>query len=409
MFEVRYKSHHDVEATISKLVKGERATKDDFLKILNSENKTKQLGIYFHTPYCDKICSFCNMNRKQLDNDLEEYTDYLCNEIIKYGQYEYAKTSEVDVVFFGGGTPTLYNAKQLEKILKTLRENFSFASDYEMTFETTIHNLNSEKLELFNKYGVNRISIGVQTFSDRGRKYLNRTYGKEYIVKKIQEIKQIFSGLVCIDIIYNYPNQTNEEILEDAKILSELNVDSVSFYSLMVQDGSEISKQNDENQFVYDLKRDEEIHNLFLEKCLENSYKVLELTKLTNGKDRYQYIRNSNSGKNLLPIGVGAGGRIENIGCYNFNKEMKFFSKSIELQKNISRISGLMQFPEFDLNDLKKYCPEKSFESLVNLLNIYKNKGFIKMEESTISYTNEGIFWGNSMSAKLIEEIFKNM
>jgi len=57
-----------------------------FLDLLNRENKNKQLGIYFHTPYCDKICSFCNMNRKQLDNDLEEYTKYICDEIKKYGE-----------------------------------------------------------------------------------------------------------------------------------------------------------------------------------------------------------------------------------------------------------------------------------------------------------------------------------
>ena len=103
MFKIRYKSHHDVEAVISNKLKGEKATKDDFLKIMDSKNKNTQLGIYFHTPYCDKICSFCNMNRKQLDNDLEDYTEYLCSEIKRNAQYEFSKTSEVDVVFFGGG------------------------------------------------------------------------------------------------------------------------------------------------------------------------------------------------------------------------------------------------------------------------------------------------------------------
>ncbi len=222
MFKIRYKSHHDVGNVISKFTKNFKASKEDFISLLEGVNVNKQLALYFHTPYCDKICSFCNMNRKQLDNDLEEYTKYICDEIKKYGAYKFCKTSEVGVVFFGGGTPTIFKKEQLEKILKTLRENFIFSKDYEMTFETTLHNLSFEKLEIMEKYGVNRISVGIQTFSDRGRKLLNRTYDKNYVVERLKEIKKRFSGLICIDIIYNYADQTDEEILEDARLLSEI-------------------------------------------------------------------------------------------------------------------------------------------------------------------------------------------
>ncbi|WP_022820149.1 radical SAM protein [Fusobacterium russii] len=410
MFKIRYKSHHDVEAVISNLVKSERATKDDFLQKMNSKNKTGQLGIYFHTPYCDKICSFCNMNRKQLDNDLEEYTEYLCAEIIKNGQYEFVKTSEVDVVFFGGGTPTIFRASQLERILKALRENFVFAKEYEMTFETTLHNLSLDKVEILNKYGVNRISVGIQTFSDRGRKYLNRTYDKNYAVKRLKEIKEKFNGLICIDIIYNYPNQTDEEILEDIELLSEIGVASASFYSLMIQEGSKISvDKEDKDAFIYDIKRDEEIHNLFYEKALEKAYNLLEFTKITDGRDKYMYIRNNNALKNLLPIGVGAGGRIENIGCYNFNKDMSFYSKSTDLQIRLSTISGMMQFDKFSLEEFKKCCTEKAYEKALGIFKEYEEEGYIEIKDGYVIYLSKGIFWGNSMSAKLIEEIFSEM
>ena len=83
MFKIRYKSHHDVGNVISKFTKNFKASKEDFISLLEEVNVSKQLALYFHTPYCDKICSFCNMNRKQLDNDLEEYTKYICDEIKK--------------------------------------------------------------------------------------------------------------------------------------------------------------------------------------------------------------------------------------------------------------------------------------------------------------------------------------
>lgn len=410
MFKIRYKSHHDVGAVISNLVKSEKASKDDFLQIMNSENRTKQLGIYFHVPYCDKICSFCNMNRKQLDNDLEEYTDYLCTEIQKNAKYEFSKTSKVDVVFFGGGTPTIFKAAQLEKILKTLRENFTFTKEYEMTFETTLHNLSLEKIEILNKYGVNRISVGIQTFSDRGRKYLNRSYDKNYAIKKLREIKEKFNGLICIDIIYNYPRQTDEEILEDVEILADIGVASASFYSLMVQEGSKISinkDKEDENTFVYNIERDEEIHNIFYLEALKKGYRLLEFTKISNGQDKYMYIRNNNALKNLLPIGVGAGGRIEDIACYNFNKEMSFFSKATEIQKKLSMISGMMQFDSFSLEEFKKYCTKAAYEKALESLKIYEKEGYIEIKDNVVSYTTKGIFWGNSISAELIKEIFQ--
>lgn len=406
MFKVRYKSHHDVGAVISASIKGEKAEKEDFIRVLNSKNESRQLGLYFHTPYCDKICSFCNMNRKQLDNDLEEYTAYLCSEIKKYGTYNFVKTSKVDVVFFGGGTPTIYREEQLERILKSLKENFIFADNCEITFETTLHNLTIQKIEIFNKYGVNRISIGIQTFSDRGRKYLNRSYSKEYAIKRLKEIKEKFKGLICVDIIYNYPNQTNEEILEDIEILSDMAMSSASFYSLMVQKGSEISKnKDDKDSFVYSLERDEELHKLFYEKALEKNYKLLEFTKITNKEkvDEYRYIRNNNAQKNLLPLGLGAGGKVAGISCYNFNKNMSFYSKISEAQRKLSMISGMMQFAEFDLNEFKKYCSSEFFHKALEKFKFLEKEGYIEINNNIVLYTSKGIFWGNSISVEIIK------
>ena len=411
MFKIRYKSHHDVGNVISKFTKNFKASKEDFISLLEGVNVSKQLALYFHTPYCDKICSFCNMNRKQLDNDLEEYTKYICDEIKKYGAYKFCKTSEVDVVFFGGGTPTIFKKEQLERILKTLRENFIFSKDYEMTFETTLHNLSFEKLEIMEKYGVNRISVGIQTFSNRGRKLLNRTYDKNYVVERLKEIKKRFSGLICIDIIYNYADQTDEEILEDARLLSEIKVDSTSFYSLMIHDGSDISKEREKDKsiYTYSLKRDEELHNLFYKACIENSYELLELTKLSNGKDKYNYIRNNNSLKNLLPIGVGAGGHIQDIGIYNMNQQVSFYSRTSELNYKLSMISGLMQFEKFNLLEIQKYCDEKIYKEIFKRLKEFENKGYIKIENNFAIYQLKGIFWGNSLVADIIELIGRNL
>ncbi|WP_349763965.1 coproporphyrinogen-III oxidase family protein [Fusobacterium sp. SYSU M8D902] len=409
MFDIRYKSHHDVKNIIDKKMGRKIVTPFTFNKILKENPITQEGGIYVHTPYCDKICSFCNMNRKQIDNDLNDYTDYLCKEFKKYGEKNYIKEKNITTIFFGGGTPTIYKAHQLEKILSTLRENFNISDNCEFTFETTLHNLTWEKLEIMEKYGVNRISIGIQTFSNRGRKLLNRTYEQEYITNRIKEIRERFKGLICIDIIYNYPDQTDEEIETDAKLACELGVDSVSFYSLMIQEGSQISKDRSENKviFRYNLARDKELHDKFLDITLSNGYSILEHTKITNGKDEYRYIKNVNSSSDLIAIGVGAGGRVSNYEFFHLNKLITFYAYDNELKFRVKKLSGILQYKKINLSEIKELAKE-SYDKIYHILKDFEKKGLIVLTDDTMEYTLDGVFWGNSITATLVESMIDN-
>lgn len=409
MFDIRYKSHHDVKNDIEKMMKRKIVTPFTFNRVLKEKPVVSNGGIYVHTPYCDKICSFCNMNRKQIDNDLEDYTDYLCREFKKYGEKKYIQEKNISVIFFGGGTPTIYKPHQLEKILSALRENFNISADCEFTFETTLHNLTWEKLEIMERYGVNRISIGIQTFSDRGRKILNRTYTKDFIVEKLKEIRKRFKGLICIDIIYNYPDETDEEIINDAETACELGVDSISFYSLMIQDGSQISRDRAENKIVfkYNLERDRELHNKFLEITLKNGYSVLEHTKITKGTDKYKYIENVNSFSDLIPIGVGAGGRIGDYELFHLNKLITFYAFDNELKMNVKKLSGILQYKKVSLEKIKEFS-RKSYENILKLIKIYEEKGLVTLKGDIMEYTTEGIFWGNSITSALVTQVIND-
>lgn len=409
MFEMRYKSHHDVKNVIDNLMKKRIVTPFAFNRVMNGKPKTQEAGIYVHTPYCDKICAFCNMNRKQVDNNLDDYTEYLCREFEKYGSKPYVQGKTITSIFFGGGTPTIYKVGQLEKILKTLRENFNISDDCEFTFETTLHNLTLEKLEIMEKYGVNRISIGIQTFSDRGRKVLNRTYTRDEIIRRIKEIKSVFHGLICIDIIYNYLDETMKEIIEDGDTAVKLGVDSISFYSLMIHEGSKISKDLAENRAVFDyqLKRDRELHDKFLEITLANGYKLLEHTKISNGRDSYRYIRNINSFSDLFAIGVGAGGRVGDIEYYNLNKFITFYAKDSDLKLRVKKLSGILQYPKVELEDIKNLMDEETYSEIYRLLEKYEKEGLIELGQNSFEYTVAGVFWGNSIDAEVVKKMIE--
>lgn len=409
LFEKRFKSHHDSNGIVNKYIENIKVDSSKFEKLLATKPDDRKKAIYVHTPYCDKICSFCNLNRKQLDGNLDSYAEYIASEFEKYGKTVYFKESTFDVIFFGGGTPTVYKPKQLELILQSIKNNIKLAENYEFTFETTLHNLTQEKLELLQKYCVNRLSIGIQTFSDKGRIFYNRTYEKELVKLKIKNLKTVFNGDICIDIIYNYPNQTLEEIIEDAKIVKELELSSVSFYSLMIHEGSKLS-QDIENKNISvkeDIKTDYSLYLNFLNEMLkENEYHVLELTKIAkNGGDNYQYIKVRNSGGDTFPIGIGAGGNVQGISIYRMSKDMIFYSQQSEYHYKFAKLSGIMQFPTIAKIDIKNLLTVQEYEHFITKMQEYEKKGILNITESEFKLTAVGIFWGNNLSIDTIEYI----
>ena len=411
-FTKRFKSHADSSGLVSNHFRKNKKviTETELFKLLENPAGEKEGVIYVHVPYCDKICSFCNLNRKKLDNDLEDYTNFLVSEFEKYGKTPYMKSKEIKVVFFGGGTPTILKEHQLEKIFRSIHENYNLSDDCEFTLETTLHNLNINKIKVLEKYGVNRLSVGIQSFAEKGRNMLNRTFIKEEAIKRLKELKENFSGMVCTDIIYNYPEETVEEVMEDAKIVADLEIDSTSFYSLMIHEGSKMSKDIKENTFElnYQLETDRKLHHAFLETLLATGeYEVMEHTKVVRkGKDRYNYIRFTHKGADILPIGVGAGGKIADTDIFRINNEKAFYmlSENTEEENRFKRISGLFQYPKVYFTDLKKYVSEEVFEGLYKLFKNFEAKGYMKVYDTHTELTTEGIFWGNNISSVVLKK-----
>ena len=400
---------YDVKNIITKLIPNKMVTPFSFNRVMKQKPKDSTADIYVHTPYCDTICSFCNMNRKKVDNNLDSYVQYLCKEFEKYKNRKYVQEKTIDTIFFGGGTPTIYSASQLETILSSLKNNFNISKNCEFTFESTLHNLTPEKLCIMEKYGVNRISIGVQTFSDRGRKLLNRTFDQKEVINRLKDIKKSYSGLICIDIIYNYLDETIEEVTKDAEIAIELGIDSISFYSLMIHKGSKISKdlENNKLSFDYHIRRDKELHNKFLEVTLNNGFSLLELTKITNGKDTYGYIQNINSCKDLIAIGVGAGGRVDNIEYYNMNKLISFYSQDSDFSYKAKKLSGLLQYPKVNLTEIRELTGDDIYPSILGILQECEREDFLEFFENSFKYTVDGIFWGNTIAAAIITKMIE--
>ena len=332
MFGTRIKTHHSAMASGKKYAIGARNVQD-YLS-LSEETANDNSTIYIHVPFCNKICSFCNM-RRSLQKPSDNYYKLIINEIENYAKLSYVKNSVFDAVYFGGGTPTTLTSDALKYILQALFKNLNFTKDVEVTIETTVTELTDEKIEMLGENGVTRFSVGVQTFNDFGRTQMNRIGSGEYAYRKLQQLKDSKKFTVSMDLIYNYSGQNIVDLEDDLKKISDLDLDGFSMYSLINMKETQINE-------AQNLTNDEEMFFFIADKMRKTGYEFLELTKMVKS-DKYKYIMNRHQGADTLALGAGAGGSMNGLMMMN-EISIDKYAESIE---NFSARQGMLFVPEY--------------------------------------------------------------
>ena len=377
-------------------------TVKEVLSEVNASNDSLAT-IYIHVPFCNKICSFCNM-RRSLQKPASNYADLIVEEIKKYAKLQYVNSTTFDAVYFGGGTPTTLSSEELCKILQALKSNFRFTLDAEFTIETTVTELTEEKMQVLIANGVNRFSVGVQTFDDKGREQMGRIGDGKKAYERLKQLKNYPNVTVSMDLIYNYPGQTMDSLMRDLELIEELDLDGFSMYSLINMKETTIDsaqgEKNDEKMFF-------EISNIMKEK----GYEFLELTKMVK-KDQYRYIMNRHKGADTLPLGAGAGGQVnglaimnpinlseyeESIVGFNDRKGMLFAPEYVE----VVRFKGDVQTVFLPRNE----SMYKDVEEYIKFRDELMQSGMVIPTKDGYRLTEKGIFWGNTISRELSERI----
>ena len=195
-------------------------------------------AVYIHIPFCDHICSYCDFPKiLSGTNYQKEYLKSLQEEINSLYKNELIKT-----IYIGGGTPSSLSLEDLKTLLEIVKV-FKVDKDLEYTIEVNIESIDENKLKLLSNYGVNRISVGIETFNNKYLKYLNRHYEELDIYPKIELIKKYFSN-INVDLMYAFPNQTLEELKEDINKFIKLNVNHISTYSLIIEPNTVLGINN---------------------------------------------------------------------------------------------------------------------------------------------------------------------
>ncbi|MBI1184245.1 radical SAM family heme chaperone HemW [bacterium] len=200
---------------------------------LPQTNKIAPPGIYLHIPYCRQACSYCNFYFSTGLKSEANFVDALCTEMRIKQKFWPERTAAT--LYFGGGSPSILSATSLHTIFENLHQNFDLSNVTEVTFECNPDDITEANLKLWKKLGINRLSIGIQSFDDQDLKLLNRVHNSQQAIGAIQKALDAGFTNLTIDYIYGIPGKDNESMLAQLDYLQKFNIPHFSAYALTVE------------------------------------------------------------------------------------------------------------------------------------------------------------------------------
>ena len=249
--------------------------------VLNKEldgRKNLALGIYIHVPFCSTTCDFCAFyQEKPRKNGIESYFRGLREEFVRF-----SPNREISTVFIGGGTPGLLKAEQLDE-LSSLVSSFDLSPDVEWSIELAPSEITPEKLDVLRKGGVNRISLGVQTFNPKFMDALGRQHPVEKTFEAYQWIRQAGFDSVNLDLLFGAPGQSLQNWEEDLAQAVELAPDHLSTYCLTFEEDTAMFVRLSQGKVKIDPEREAEFYEFawdYLPRYGYGQYEVSNYAKL---------------------------------------------------------------------------------------------------------------------------------
>lgn len=245
-------------------------------------------GIYIHIPFCKSKCAYCNFFSLASESKKTDFVEALKKEILARNQY--LDGEEVRTVYFGGGTPSLLSVNHIDEILKCLYTNFKISSTPEVTLEVNPDTIDREKMSSLKNMGVNRISVGIQSFHDDDLKYLDRRHDSKHALQVLNDLNDVGFDKLTLDLIYGIPTLTEKKWNKNLDIFFSTGISHLSAYALTVEPktvlGQKISKGD-----LKDVSEDETIrhYEILVERTNNHGFEHYEISNFAKDGCRSQH------------------------------------------------------------------------------------------------------------------------
>ena len=374
-----------------------------------------KISLYIHIPFCAQKCLYCDFpSFARKDHLRKAYIEALNKEIISLREKH--NNLEINTIFIGGGTPSVLEADELECLLKEVAK-LNMAKDIEYSMECNPGNLTEEKLEVMKKYGVNRISMGLQAKQDNLLKGLGRIHNYKTFKENFLLAKKVGFNNINVDLMFGLPNQRLNEWEETLREIISLEPAHISAYSLIIEEGTAFYNLYENDKLKLPTEEEERKMYHLAKKILEengfNQYEISNYAK--EGKECRHNLAYWNM-DNWIGVGSAAasyinGKRIKNISSVekyinSINEKREAVEEIINNSKNDNMeefmFMGLRKINGIDENEFKKRFSMNINDVYGEILNKYTGEGLLIRESGRIFLSEKGIEISNIIMADFL-------
>ena len=370
----------------------------------------EELGIYIHIPFCKQKCFYCDFCSFANKNEMQEkYVEAVINEIKNITHKE---KYTVTTIYFGGGTPSILNPEYIKNILQEIESSFEILDDAEITIEINPGTVNEEKLKKYKEYGINRLSIGLQSTNDKILKKIGRIHDYKQFEETFFYARKCGFKNINIDLMIGLPTQAVEDVKQTLEKIIQKNPEHISVYSLIIEEGTIIEKMINENKLQLPDEETERImYWTVVNELKENGYNQYEISNFS--KKTYESKHNTNCWKQKQYIGLGTSAHsylnkkrysnTNNIEEYIKNIQENNISKNITIHEeqteestmNEYMLLGLRMIQGININEFKQKFKTDPTIKYKKILEKLQKENLIQITKTSIKLTKHGIDFGN--------------
>jgi oxygen-independent coproporphyrinogen III oxidase len=369
-------------------------------------------GIYLHIPFCKQACTYCNFHFSTSLRYKDELVKALATEAAR--EKEFLAGEALDTIYFGGGTPSILEIADLELLLTTIRKDYSITPGVEITLEANADDISTEKLRAWRDLGINRLSIGVQSFFEEELRWMNRAHNAEQAINNLELARKEFDN-ITIDLIYGSPLLTDEMWKQNVETAIEMDIPHLSCYALTVEEKTPLHKLINTSK-VADVDDEKQARQflLLMEWLREKGYEHYEVSNFAKPGFRSRHNSSYWKGQKYLGLGPSAhsyNGTERRWNLANNNVYIKSINEGTS-QRELELLTPAQKLNEFvmislrtmegiDLDQLQEQFGVDERRRIETEVEKYVKHQLVQYDHPFVRLTDEGMLRADGIASEL--------
>lgn len=369
-------------------------------------------GLYVHLPFCKSRCIYCGFYSTTLLGMVDEYVESVCRELDLVDW----KDCDISTIYFGGGTPSQLPVSAISRILSCIYNRYKVSPEAEVTLEGNPDDVTPQYLLDLRKIGINRLSMGVQTFNDSRLRFLNRRHSSEQAIRAVKNAQVAGFDNISMDLMFGFPGQTQEEWKQDIDVALSLGVQHLSAYSLMYEEGTHLCNLLEKGDIEEISDNDSLAMYEYLNDALEKA--GFEHYEISNyAKPGFRSRHNSSYWQGIPYLGLGAGAHSydgrqrwynpDNLKKYieaiNINDDVREYETLTQNEKYDEYVmTGLRTCDGVDITELKQLFGESYLDYCLENARRHIDSGRMTLDGNRMCLSRSGLFVSNDIMSDLM-------